>query len=76
MASPGTPFGTPNQQVDINDVFGIILGFQGVEFPGPAIELCPVRSSERTCGTSKCFVASRTMGGMGKPWLARVFRRV
>jgi len=37
---PGTPFGTPNQQVDINDVFGIILGFQGVEYPGPQIELC------------------------------------
>jgi|GEM_PF-2890362 len=37
----GTPFGTPNLQVDINDVFGIILGFQGVEFPGPGIEQCP-----------------------------------
>jgi len=38
---PGTPFGAPNQQVDINDVFAIILGFQGIEFPGPQIGSCP-----------------------------------
>jgi|GEM_PF-1570122 len=38
---PLEPWGTPNQVVDINDVFAIILGFQGNEFPGPAIEMCP-----------------------------------
>jgi len=38
---PLQPWGTPNNQVDINDVFTIILGFQGIEFPGPAIENCP-----------------------------------
>jgi len=38
---PGQPWGTPNQLVDINDVFAIILGFQGNEFPGPAIDQCP-----------------------------------
>ena len=34
------PWGTPNQQVDINDVFAIILGFQGIEYPGPEIQSC------------------------------------
>jgi len=34
------PWGTPNQVVDINDVFQIILGFQGNEYPGPEIHLC------------------------------------
>jgi hypothetical protein len=35
------PWGVPNQAVDINDVFAIILGFQGKEFPGPQIGSCP-----------------------------------
>jgi len=38
---PLQPWGTPNQLVDINDVFAIILGFQGVEFPGPDLGSCP-----------------------------------
>jgi len=38
---PGQPWGTPNQTVDINDVFAIILGFQGGEFPGPDLDQCP-----------------------------------
>ncbi|MCH8148895.1 MAG: VCBS repeat-containing protein [Planctomycetes bacterium] len=38
--SPVEPWGTPNLQVDINDVFAIILGFQGFEYPGPEIQLC------------------------------------
>ena len=29
-----------NKIVNINDVFSIILGFQGQEYPGPQIELC------------------------------------
>jgi len=37
---PQQPWGTPNQLVDINDVFAILLGFQGNEYPGPAIDLC------------------------------------
>jgi len=38
---PLQPWGTPNQQVDINDVFAITLGFQGLEFPGPDLGSCP-----------------------------------
>jgi len=38
---PLQPWGAPNNRVDINDVFGVILGFQGNEYPRPAIELCP-----------------------------------
>ncbi|MCH8149019.1 MAG: hypothetical protein IH987_13735, partial [Planctomycetes bacterium] len=30
-----------NMIVNINDVFSIIRGFQGFEYPGPEIELCP-----------------------------------
>ena len=30
-----------NKIVNINDVFAIILGFQGQEYPGAEIELCP-----------------------------------
>ncbi len=30
----------PNRLVNINDVFAIILGFQGNEYPGPQLELC------------------------------------
>ena len=30
-----------NLIVNINDVFSIIKGFQGNEYPGPQIELCP-----------------------------------
>ena len=30
-----------NLIVNINDVFSIIKGFQGFEYPGPGIELCP-----------------------------------
>ena len=29
-----------NKLVNINDVFQIILGFQGNEYPGPEIHLC------------------------------------
>jgi len=38
---PLQPWGTPNQVVDINDVFAIILGFQGNAFPGPQLGNCP-----------------------------------
>jgi len=38
---PTHDYGTPNQVVDINDVFAIILGFQGKEFPGPQLGNCP-----------------------------------
>jgi hypothetical protein len=38
---PGTPFGTPNGIVNIADVFGIILGFQGTDFPGFDLTQCP-----------------------------------
>jgi len=37
---PGHEYGTPNLQVDINDVFAIILGFQGIEYSGPEIVSC------------------------------------
>ena len=30
----------PDQFVDINDVFAIVLGFQGNEYPGSQLELC------------------------------------
>ena len=30
-----------NKIVGFNDVFVQVLGFQGDEYPGPAIELCP-----------------------------------
>ena len=36
-----TPGPQINLIVNINDVFSIILGFQGQEYPGPDIELCP-----------------------------------
>ena len=36
-----TPGPQINLIININDVFSIILGFQGQEYPGPAIELCP-----------------------------------
>ena len=36
-----TPGPQINLVVNINDVFSIILGFQGQEYPGPDIELCP-----------------------------------
>ncbi|MCH9035496.1 MAG: hypothetical protein IID42_13510 [Planctomycetes bacterium] len=36
-----TPGPQINVIVNINDVFSIILGFQGQEYPGPQIELCP-----------------------------------
>jgi hypothetical protein len=38
---PATPFGTPNKLVNIADVFGILLGFQGNEFPGFQTGSCP-----------------------------------
>jgi len=38
---PLQPWGLPNKLVDINDVFTIILGFQGREFPGPQLQSCP-----------------------------------
>jgi hypothetical protein len=38
---PATPFGTPNQIVNIADVFGIILGFQSTEYPGFQLGSCP-----------------------------------
>jgi|GEM_PF-729686 len=36
----GPLFGVPNQLVNIDDVFAIILGFQGNPYPGPDIDLC------------------------------------
>jgi len=39
---PQEPWGTPNQVVDINDVFAIILGFQGKQYPGPQLQNCPL----------------------------------
>ncbi|MCH9035567.1 MAG: hypothetical protein IID42_13870, partial [Planctomycetes bacterium] len=30
-----------NKIVNINDVFSIILGFQGQEYPGPDLAQCP-----------------------------------
>jgi len=38
---PVMPPGHPNQLININDVFQIILGFQGKEYAGFAIDLCP-----------------------------------
>jgi len=38
---PLQPWGAPKKQVHINDVFAIILGFQGAEFPGPDLASCP-----------------------------------
>lgn|GEM_PF-2783824 len=35
------PYGTPNQSVNINDVFAIILAFRGNEYPGSQLEMCP-----------------------------------
>jgi hypothetical protein len=37
----GQPFGAPNLLVNINDVFGILLGFQGTDFPGFDVGNCP-----------------------------------
>jgi len=37
---PQQPWGTPNRIVDINDVFQILLGFQGNVYPGPEIQQC------------------------------------
>ena len=36
-----TPGPQINAIVNIADVFSIILGFQGFEYPGPGLELCP-----------------------------------
>ncbi|MCH9002903.1 MAG: hypothetical protein IIC02_10050, partial [Planctomycetes bacterium] len=36
-----TPGPQINRLVNINDVLSIIKGFQGFEYPGPQIELCP-----------------------------------
>lgn len=38
---PVVPPSHPNKLCSINDVFFTILGFQGNEYPGPQIELCP-----------------------------------
>ena len=38
---PAVPPSHPNKLCSINDVFFTILGFQGNEYPGPQIELCP-----------------------------------
>ena len=38
---PAAPPSHPNRLCNTNDTFSVILGFQGNEYPGSDIELCP-----------------------------------